>query len=360
MQNKKISYHPIIIGTALILGLYFLIMGLIQIQGFLAPLVIAGVLSLLIYPLCKKLEKTRLSKSLACLISSITLFIISLGILAIVFFQFQGFIEEWPTIKENMKPKIEELKNFAIENTPINSGDIETITSNNGLSSIGSLVNKPGSKAMLFLSGTSAFIANYLLVFIYIFFLLRYRKRFLIFLIRLFPNKHKDEIEETSSELTQVISQYLIGKLSLMGILAIAYSIGLGISGVENFILVSIIASLLTLIPYIGNIIGFCLALAFGYLVSGEIGVLIGVIITFTISQFLESYVLQPYIIGGRVNLHPFLVILMVILGSAIWGIPGMILAVPLTAIFTTIVLHIPSLKLVGELFQNESIKKSD
>ena len=57
-------------------------------------------------------------------------------------------------------------------------------------------------------------------------------------------------------------------------------------------------------------------------------------------------------------NLHPFLVILMVIIGSAVWGISGMILAVPLTAIFTTIVLHIPSLKLVGELFQNEAIEK--
>ncbi|MDR6301777.1 AI-2E family transporter [Mesonia maritima] len=354
MENKLL-YRNIFIAAALILGTYFLILGLVKAQAFLAPLVIAVVLSLVIYPLCKKIEK-GIPKPLACLLSSLILFILSLGVLFIVFYQIQGFVKEWPSIKENMTPKIENLKNFIVQNTPVSSEDIES----QSIDKLGSKISKPGSKALVFLSGTSSFLANYFLVFIYVFFILRYRQRFLKFLIKLFPKKHKNEIEKTSGQLTEVVSQYLVGKLLLMGALTISYSIGLGISGVENFILISIIAALLTLIPYVGNMVGFGLAFIFGYLVSGEIGVLIGVIITFTVSQFLESYVLQPYVIGERVNLHPFLVILMVIFWGSIWGISGMILAVPLTAIFTTIMLHIPKLKIIGQLFQNEPIDKKE
>ncbi|PAM93509.1 AI-2E family transporter, partial [Flavobacterium sp. IR1] len=116
----------------------------------------------------------------------------------------------------------------------------------------------------------------------------------------------------------------MLGKLILIGLLAVVYYIGLGISGVSNFILVSIIEALLTLIPYFGNIIGLSLAMAFGYLTSGELGVLIGVLITFTVSQFLESYVLQPYVVGDKVDLHPFTVIVVVVLGGALWGVIGM------------------------------------
>lgn len=160
----------------------------------------------------------------------------------------------------------------------------------------------------------------------------------------------KDIIQKSAT----VTQQYLVGKLILMGILAVLYSIGLGISGVNNFIMISLIAALLTLIPYIGNIIGFGLAMAFGYLLSGDTSILIGIILTFSIAQFVESYVLQPYVVGDKVDLHPFLVILAVVLGNALWGIIGMILAIPVLAIISTIFLHVPPLHPFGFLLNKK------
>ena len=142
-----------------------------------------------------------------------------------------------------------------------------------------------------------------------------------------------------------------MGTSLLMLFLAIVYSIGLGITGVNNFILVSLIAAFLTLIPVVGNIIGFSLALVLGYLTTGETSALIGIIITFSIAQLLENYVLQPFVIGDKVDLHPFFVILAVILGGAIWGIIGMILAIPVMAIVTIISLNVPALSPFGFLF---------
>jgi predicted PurR-regulated permease PerM len=127
------------------------------------------------------------------------------------------------------------------------------------------------------------------------------------------------------------------------------------LSGVENFILVAVIASLLTIIPWIGNIIGFAMAMVFGYLTSGDINVLWGIVITFTVSQFLESYVLQPYIVGDKVGLHPFFVILFVILGGAVWGLAGMVLAIPVMAMATVIFQNVEPLKPYGFLFSKNS-----
>ena len=135
-----------------------------------------------------------------------------------------------------------------------------------------------------------------------------------------------------------------------MGLLAILYSVGLGISGVNNFILVSVIAAVLTLIPYVGNILGFTMAVAFGFLTSGDTTVLIGIALTFTVTQFVESYVLQPYVIGERVDVHPFFVIVSVIIGNMIWGIIGMILAIPIMGIIVVILLNIKKLKPLGIL----------
>src|SRR5690606_42159221 len=67
--------------------------------------------------------------------------------------------------------------------------------------------------------------------------------------------------------------------------------------------------------------LGLVLALAFGYLTSGETGMLIGILITFAVAQFFESYFLEPYLVGDKVDLHPFMVILVVVLGGSIWGI---------------------------------------
>lgn len=140
----------------------------------------------------------------------------------------------------------------------------------------------------------------------------------------------------------------------LIGLLAVAYSIGLGITGVSNFVLVSIMAAVLTLIPYLGNIMGFVFAMVFGYLTSGEVGVLIGILVTFAVAQFFESYVLQPYVVGKKVDVHPLVVILAVIVGNTLWGIIGMFLAIPVMAIITIVFLHVPALEPFGYLFSNK------
>jgi len=339
--------------AAAILSTYFLIAGLVKAKGFFAPLTTAVILSLVVLPLSIWMEKF-MKRPYAALINSLLLFGVSIGLMAIVSLQVRNFAEDWPQIQEQMTPKIEQLKTFALEHTPLESKDIDQTTTSDQI--IGGDVKRTAAS---FVNGFSSFLANYLLTFVYVFFILNYREIFKNFLLRTMPDSKSDSIKNALSKSIKVAPQYLLGKLMLMGLLAVLYSIGLGISGVSNFILVSVIASILTLIPYVGNIMGFAMAVAFGFLSSGDTTVLIGITFTFAITQFVESYVLQPYIVGDRVDVHPFFIIISVIAGNMIWGIIGMILAIPVMGIIVVILLHIKQTKSIGMLLSKKKFEST-
>lgn len=363
-KGKKILFF----STITILGTYFLFMALIGAKAFLIPLVTAFILALLMVPLSQRMEKGFFSRAGASLFNTFILFLVSVGFMALVSFQVKSVVDDWPQIKQTMQPKIEQLKKFVFEHTPVEAQDLEQSQgpsqgqpkqqSQESMSTIPFMGSgsSNGQKAATFFNQVMSFFADYLLTFIYIFFLLNYRNHFKGFLLRLFPEKRQGDVKRVLESSARVTQKYLVGKLMLIGLLALLYSVGLGISGVSNFILISVLAAVLSLIPYIGNIIGFGLALIFGYLTSGETTVLIGVIITFSVAQFVESYILEPYVVGDQVDLHPFFVILAVIIGNSIWGIAGMVLSIPVLAIINVVLINVGPLKPFGFLFRkNES-----
>ena len=345
------------ISTLVIFFLCLTFYGLVNAKPFLAPITTAAIFALLMLPLSRKLEKNGMNRNLSSIINTLILFLVSLGFFALFSLQIKNFIQDWPQIQEAMRPKVEQLKTFAFSHTSLKKEDLN---SSEGFGLPLLRKGSAGTRAANFFSGFIGFMGTYLLTFIYIFFMLNYRKRFWIFLLSLFPEENKKNVKRTIKESAQIAPAYLIGKLLLMAGLAVVYSIGLGLSGVNNFILVSVIAALFTLIPYIGNIVGLAMAMSFGYLTSGETSVLVGVAITFGVAQTIESYVLQPYIVGDKVDLHPFVIIVIVILGNLVWGTIGMILAIPVMAILTIILLHIPALENFGIFFSKKPQKRNE
>lgn len=347
----------LLISTAVVVGLYFLFLGLVEAKVFLAPLVTATILALLVIPISRKLESWKINKMLASLLSTVLLLLFSFGIVAILSFQIKSFVDDWAQIKENMKPKIEQVESLIYEYTSVEKEQVEKYKEENNIGTV-LMSGKSGEKAFSFASSVFGFVTDYILVFIYIFFLIHYRRRYKEFILRLFPDEKNKEVQKIFNKTSTIGQDYLRGKLILIFFLSILYSIGLGISGVNNFILVSVIAAFLTLIPFIGNIIGMLLAVAFGFIINGEIGVLIGILITFTIVQFVESYIFEPYVVGDKVNVHPFFVILAIILGNLLWGVIGMILAIPVFGILNVLLNNIPVLKPFGYLFSTDGKKK--
>lgn len=353
-KGKSILFYSALI----IVGTYFFFLGIVKAKGFLAPLATAVILALLILPLAQKMEHGFFNRTASSLTNTFILFLISIGFMALFSFQAKSFVDDWPRVQETMKPKVEQLKSFVLQHTPLEKKDIESPKQGNSFPFLGSgseSTKKP-EKVVSFFSSVIGLFGDYLLTFIYVFFLLNYRRRFKKFLLLLFPDEKRQKMKNVIHQSAKVAQQYLAGKLFLILFLAVLYAIGLGISGVKNFIMISALAALFSLIPYIGNIIGFGMAMAFGLLSSGDSSMFIGIVITFTVAQFVESYILEPYLVGDKVDLHPFFVILVVIIGNMLWGIIGMILAIPILGILNVILLHIGPLKPFGFLISKKKI----
>src|SRR5690606_24660665 len=151
----------------------------------------------------------------------------------------KSVVDKWPEIQETMKPKVEQLKTFISDNTPIQKSDMKMFEENNSSSDSSSnsssqsstIPEHAGDMATSAFAGTFSFLGTYLLTFIYIFFLLNYRRRFKYFLFSLFPDEKKQEVDQAIYESANIVQQYLVGKLLLIGIVAVLYAIGLGVSG---------------------------------------------------------------------------------------------------------------------------------
>lgn len=372
----------LVYGTFLIVGTFFLILSLVRAKAFLAPFATAVIFSLLVLPLARRMEKGPFNRAVASLINSLLLLLASLILLVLLSLQVRSFTQEWDQITQTMKPKIENLKQHLITNTPLephhfergqnqeqsessDQGASASSSENQASQSTGSRstsflspASNPLNQAMGALGTVSGVGTNFLLCLIYIFFLLNYRTHFKQSLLRLFPQDNRAEVKEVIEKAARVAEGYLVGKLSLMVLLFVLYVIGLGLSGVSNFIIVSALAAIFTLIPYVGNIIGMALAMAFGYLTSGDTMVLVGILATFTIAQFFESYVLQPYVMKDKVGVHPFFIIVIVIIGNMMWGVIGMVLAIPILGILNVVFNHIPVLKPIAYLLNQKNEEK--
>jgi predicted PurR-regulated permease PerM len=137
------------------------------------------------------------------------------------------------------------------------------------------------------------------------------------------------------------------------------YSIGFSIVGVKYAVLFAIICGVLEIVPFVGNLTGNLLTVLMVLIQGGGMGMVIGVIITYSIVQFLQSYLLEPLIVGAEVNINPLFTIVILVLGNLVWGIPGMVLAIPLLGIIKIVCDHIPSLNPYGYLIGSDRKKRS-
>ena len=341
-------------STLVVVFIFFAVTFMVKAEAFLTPLTTAVILALLVLPLSQKMEAHSINRPSASLLNTLFLLLISFGFLFLISFQVKNIVDDWEEIRKTMEPKVEQLKEFIMERSPMGGKSLDIEEEDIPILNNNANVAETQQAAASFFRRISGFTGDYLLTFIYIFFLLNYRRHFRKFLLWLFPEEKKAQVGEILNKSAQVTQQYLVGKIVLIAILAALYSVGLGLSGVENFIIISILAANLSIIPYLGNIIGFGIAMTYGLITSGDTGLLAGIVITFSVAQFVESYILEPYIVGDRVDLHPFFVILAAVLGNSLWGIMGMILAIPILAIINLVLLDIPSLQAFGFLLSNK------
>jgi len=359
MEGKKIVLY-----TALFLAAsYFFFVGLVLAEPFLVPLLTALVLALLMLPIANRLERWGWSKILATTVSTLTLLIVTLGFVTLLVVQIKHFADDWDMMQSKLEDKFEELSDWLIDETPLDQDQIDSVAPSELTEDSGHQDQtteeedeEAAEQAVSALGAFMGFFVDFLITFVYVFFLIHFRGRFKEFFLRFFPLARRKNVREVIYQSSFVSRNYLAGRILLGVILTILYSIGLIISGMENAILIAMLAAALSIIPFIGNVIGYGIAIAVSLLTDGDTQALVIITVTFLVAQFIDSYILQPIILGDKLNVHPFFIIVSVVLGNAVWGVMGMVLSIPLFAIVAVICRSVPELNPFGYLFSNVEI----
>jgi predicted PurR-regulated permease PerM len=176
---------------------------------------------------------------------------------------------------------------------------------------------------------------------IYIFLFLLYRERFNDFLLAVWPASSLS----WKSEIQAVIRGYISGLTLVTLIAAVLNSIGLLLLGIDHAIFFGFLSGTLTMIPYIGITIGAALPTLLALVTKDSGWYAVGVIAVHGFVQFLEGNFITPKITGSKISINALAAIVALLVGGKIWGIAGMILAVPAVGILKILLSYSNSLK---------------
>lgn len=148
----------------------------------------------------------------------------------------------------------------------------------------------------------------------------------------LIPPRFRPPFSQLFDEVGRILETYVRGQLTIAVCMAILYAIGFGILGVPAWAGIATLAGLLNVIPYVGTALGLLLAAGFA-LADGGLWQVAGVVGVFAAVQTIEGYLLTPRILGKRLNLHPMAVFLGLLIGGKLFGLLGILLAIPTIAV---------------------------
>jgi len=339
-------------SISVIIFIFLVISGLFFARTFLIPIAISALLAMLLVPLSRWFENKGVHRTLASLLCLLFLLSILGGIIYLVSWQASGISENLYQISNRIEKIIEDIRQFVADNIGI-SKETQMQWMNGQPSSASGAIGIAGS----LLSSLMGIMVKCILVLVYVFLFLSSRSHLKKFILMLVPATDVKETEKIISDAGKVSQKYLSGLGMMIAILWLMYGIGFSIVGVESAIFFAVLCGLLEIVPFIGNLTGTSLTVLMVISQGGSNGMVFGVFITYMMIQFIQTYILEPLVVGSEVNINPLFTILVLVFMEIIWGIPGMIMAIPMLGIVKIICDHVTPLKPFGYLIENEKSK---
>ena len=144
-------------------------------------------------------------------------------------------------------------------------------------------------------------------------------------------------LDKKITNINNVLSSFFRGQLIVNFILAIYYSFTLYIIGVEGSVSIGFLIGILSFIPYLGSLVGLLISLSFTIIQFGSFNFILLVLLVFILGQLLESYYLSPRFVSRSVGLHPLFSMFVIIAAGAAFGVIGILLAIPISAVMLTL-----------------------
>jgi len=341
---KQIPQPYIVRLAATLVAVLLIVTALYFFKVVVVPLLFSIIFAVMIFPFCLRLEKWGISKGIAAFLS-VFFFTGLLAIMAyIIYAQVGTFADHIPQISAKLNSTINEVRDFAAQKFSMKKSEV----GNRIQAELTRLQNS--SISIISVSALTALFINIFLVPLYIFFLIYYRHFFIEFFYKLFYFAERELIDETLQKMSLVIKGYLFGQLLDIVIIGTANAIALYFIGVGYPIILGFTIAVLCIIPYLGMIVGSLAAVLVAFRTTDTSWQPLAAFISLWIIHIIDSNLVAPLVIGSRVSLNPLMAIFVLFLFGELWGLPGLFLALPLTAIMKVIFDVVPGLKAYGFL----------
>lgn len=298
------------------------------IQGILVPFLFSILLAIALHPLASLMEKWGVPRVLSAILCVILAIAVLSGLVWFIVDQVIQIGSGSFNLAEKVNQIWSTIERFLTQTFGLEPTDLWNQIRESSMQ----VVTNTSTYLTAFFGSAGNTIANMVMIPLYMFFLLYYRVFFIEFFFRAFGSTPESKIKSTLDTLYNVIRSYLFGLIIVMGIVAVLNSVGLLVLGIENAWFFGTLASLLLLIPYIGIMIGSILPALFALATKDSAYYALGIIVWFQIVQFFEGNFITPNIVGGQVNISPLVAILALLLGGKLFGLAGLVLAMPMVA----------------------------
>ncbi|MEK9670940.1 MAG: AI-2E family transporter [Rhodospirillaceae bacterium] len=308
-------------------------------SDILLPFVAGMAVAYFLDPVADRLEGKGCSRAIATTIITVAFFAAVAGVVAVILpllqHQIVMLIELMPEVIAMIRGWVEPYL-----------GDLQAEIHGQGAGELKDAAGKYASNIIKWITGLLGKVWSGGLAFVHVlsvvlitpivsFYLLREWDDIVAWVDGHLPHHAADEIREQAKRIDETMAGFIRGQASVCLCLATIYGVSLTLIGLNSGLLVGLGAGLVSFIPYFGAASGITVALAITFFQFGveQWGPIAAVAALFISGQLLESYVLTPSLVGGRVGLHPLWIIFALMAGGALFGFTGVLLAVPVAAV---------------------------
>ncbi len=323
--------------------------------GVLMPFVAGMAVAYLLDPLADRLEKYGASRSVAAVLILLAFFVAVAGGLVLLFpllqAQVTGLIARGPdlvaALRDHIEPLLRQLQ------AGLNGDALDRLREVAGsyagqMVQLGSgFVGRLWSESLAFVNMLSLVVITPVVAF----YLLRDWDLIVERLDSLLPRHPAPTIRQQISEIDRTIAAFVRGQSSVCLILSLYYCLSLSVVGLQSGLFFGLGAGVVSFIPYMGATLGLAVGLSIAAVQFSEWSSIILVGSVFAVGQIAESYILTPKLVGESVGLHPVWLIFSLLAGGALFGFTGVLLAVPVAAVIGVIVRFSISRYLDSELY---------
>lgn len=350
----SISFQKLFYAIATVFALFVI---LILARNVLIPMAFALLIAFILFPVARKFESWGTNKILAAFLSMFSLVLIMGGGIFLFSTQIIQLTENLTEFKDKILGVFTDVSLYLNKNISfaphLEKGELYDKLKNWLGDSAGKMANQT-------FSGTVNFLTGLVSVIVFTFLILIYRDGLVRSFTHFFPEENRKKAFKLFKSVQQIGKKYLLGMFIVIFILGMVNSIGLWIIGLDSPFLFGFLAAVLAIVPYIGTITGAGIAVLYSFMTYDSIWMPIVIAIFFWVVQFIESNFLTPKIVGSNLKMNAFASILSIIIGASVWGVAGMILFLPFTAMLKVICEEYTELKPIAMLIGDQSDNKSN